>query len=253
MFFSIRIYLYVIALVAGSWFKLKKAQSLFKQAPEDHTEFIFQTPKTVSRKVIHKIGTPVHVHGAERVPEGPVLYVANHQGIFDIVTFLGFLGRPVGFIAKKEIQKLPIISKWMELIHCVFMDRTDRRQSVKAIQQGIQHLKNGHSMVIFPEGTRSKTNELNEFKPGSLRLALKADVPIVPVAIDGTYEMLEAKNGHIQPSTVHIHLHDAIMPEAYHQLKTNQLAEMIQANIEQTLKQYEGKTEETDAEVQVNH
>ena len=74
----------------------------------------------------------------------------------DIPVLLGYLNKPIGFVSKAEIKKFPVVPTWMELMNCVFMDRSDRRQSLKAIKDGIELLKNGHSIVIFPEGTRSK-------------------------------------------------------------------------------------------------
>ncbi|MUV38667.1 1-acylglycerol-3-phosphate O-acyltransferase [Lentibacillus sp. JNUCC-1] len=177
MLLSIRVYLYAGWLVLTSWFKLPKARQLY-QKNGLYAEEIFETPKAISRKVLAKTGTRVEVSGVSGIPEGPVLFVANHQGLFDILAFLGFLDRPVGFIAKQEIKRLPVIPQWMDLIHCVFINRKDTRQSVKAIQQGTANLKEGHSMVVFPEGTRSRSHRLNDFKPGSLRLAVKAGCPL---------------------------------------------------------------------------
>jgi 1-acyl-sn-glycerol-3-phosphate acyltransferase len=236
MIFSLKIYSYAVILVIGSLFKLQKAKKLYKQqTTEAIRKEIFATPERVSQKVIKATGTDVQVSGRENIPEGPVLYVANHQGLFDILAFLGHLGKPVGFIAKKEINKLYIIRTWMGLINCVFIDRADRRQSMKAINQGIESLKNGHSLVIFPEGTRSRGNQLNEFKPGSLRLATKANVPIVPVTIDGTYQMLEKGNGRIQGSTISMTIHNPILPETYETMKSAELANELQAIVQKAL------------------
>lgn len=236
MLFSIRIYTYAIILVIGSLFNLQKVKKLYrKTSTEEIREEIFHTPKTVSQKVIKATGTNVVLTGSEKIPDGPVLYVANHQGLFDILAFLGHLDKPVGFIAKKEINKLPIIRTWMGLLNCVFIDREDRRQSMKAINQGIENLKNGHSLVIFPEGTRSRGNKLNEFKPGSLRLATKANVPIVPVTINGTYKMLEEGNGLVQSSSITMTIHDAIFPEEYASLKNADLAKQLQNIVESAL------------------
>ncbi|MEN2465237.1 lysophospholipid acyltransferase family protein [Ornithinibacillus sp. JPR2-1] len=236
MLFSIRIYTYAIILVIGSLFNLQKAKKLYrKTSTEEIREEIFHTPKTVSQKVIKATGTNVLLTGSEKIPDGPVLYVANHQGLFDILAFLGYLDKPVGFIAKKEINKLPIIRTWMGLLNCVFIDREDRRQSMKAINQGIENLKNGHSLVIFPEGTRSRGNKLNEFKPGSLRLATKAKVPIVPVTINGTYKMLEEGNGLVQSSSITMTIHDSIFPEEYASLKNADLAKQLQNIVESAL------------------
>jgi len=236
LFRTIGIYIYAGLAVLGTVFKLRKAKKLFQQSDSQETnEKIFETPRSVSKHVITRTGTEVNVVGQEKLPGGAVLFVANHQGLFDILAFLGYLGKPVGFIAKKEINKLPIIPTWMELVHCVFMDRSDRRQSVRAINQGIENLKNGYSMVIFPEGTRSKGNRLNPFKPGSFRLGTKAKVPIVPVAIDGTYRIFEEDHGRIKKSKITIEIKDAIYPEQYEQMKSSELATKTQAIIQESL------------------
>ncbi|GIO27887.1 lysophospholipid acyltransferase family protein [Ornithinibacillus bavariensis] len=236
MLFTFWIYTYAILLVIGSLFNLKQAKRFIQQPSTDETRRkIFETPMRVSQKVIQKSGTNVHVTGRENIPDGPVLYVANHQGLFDILAILGHLGRPVGFIAKKEIKKLPIISTWMELLQCVFIDRSDRRQSMNAINQGIENLKNGHSIVIFPEGTRSRGTKLNEFKPGSLRLATKAKVPIVPVTINGTYKMLEEENGRVKGTTIYMTIHKPILPEQFISLKSAELAAKLQGIVQSAL------------------
>ncbi|WP_047980437.1 lysophospholipid acyltransferase family protein [Ornithinibacillus contaminans] len=245
MVFTLWIYTYAILLIISSCFSFYKAKRLVQQpSTSENRHRIFATPQRISQKVIKKTGTTVQVTGQEKIPEGAVLYVANHQGLFDILAFLGHLGKPVGFIAKKEIKKLPIISNWMGLLHCVFIDRADRRQSVKAINQGIENLKNGHSLVIFPEGTRSRGAELNSFKPGSLRLATKANVPIVPVTIDGTYKMLEEDNGRIKGSAIKLMIHDPIFPETYQELKSNELALEIQEIVQLPLKEIYHSSEE---------
>ncbi|WP_156291721.1 lysophospholipid acyltransferase family protein [Oceanobacillus salinisoli] len=227
---TIRTYVYAAILVIGTIFKLQKARNLAKKQ-QITDEQLFMVPKSVSRKIIDYTGTNVKVTGQEKLPDGAVLFVANHQGLFDILTFLGYLGKPVGFIAKKELEKLPIVSSWMKLVHCLFIDRGDRRQSARTINQGIRHLKEGHSMVIFPEGTRGEGREMNEFKAGSFRLGTKANVPIVPVAIDGTYPIMEANHGHIKSSEITLTILNPIYPEEYHELKSKELASKVQGMI----------------------
>ncbi|GGA89053.1 lysophospholipid acyltransferase family protein [Ornithinibacillus halotolerans] len=252
MLFSIRIYAYAVILVIGSLFTLQRAKRLYeKPSTEETRESIFATPQNVSMKVIKATGTEVHVTGREKIPDGAVLYVANHQGLFDILAFLGHLGKPVGFIAKQEIKKLPIIRTWMGLLNCVFIDRSDRRQSMKAINQGIENLKQGSSLVIFPEGTRGKGTELSEFKPGSLRLATKANVPIVPVTLNGTYQMLEAGNGRVKGSTITMTIHDPIFPSKYQELKSAELAKELQEIVQSALPHI-ATTNEIDKELVTN-
>lgn len=242
MILTILFYTYSAIIVTGTLFNLQKAKKLKAMNADNNKmdEVIFETPKLVSQKVLKKIGTTVDVNGQENLPEGAALYIANHKGAFDIPVLLGYLGKPIGFIAKKETKKLPIINKWMELISCVFIDRSDRRQSVKAIQQGTQHLIDGHSMVVFPEGTRSKTGELNTFKSGSLRLATRAKVPIVPLAIEGTNEILEANGGKVKRANVSLTIEKPIYPEEYESKKSGELAAQLQQIIQDRIDKNNG-------------
>ncbi|MDR4369479.1 1-acyl-sn-glycerol-3-phosphate acyltransferase, partial [Bacillus cereus] len=88
---------------------------------------------------------------------------------------------PFGFVANAVIKKFSVVPTWMDLMNCVFMDLSDRRQSLKAIKDGIELLKTGNSIVLFPAGTRSKGGEVGEFKAGSFHLAVKSGVAILPV------------------------------------------------------------------------
>lgn len=241
MFFTIRIYIYATFLVIGSLFKYPKAKKLFNQGTNKHASDIFETPKIISRKVINRTGSKVEVKGRENLPEGAVLFVSNHQGLFDILVLLGYLDKPTGFIAKKEIERIPIINKWMTLIYCIFMDRKDRRQSVQTIHQGIQFLKDGHSLVVFPEGTRSRGKKLNTFKSGSLNLATRSKVPIVPLAIDGTYQMLEENNGKVKASSIKLIIEKPIQPKDYQHMTKNELSSLLKEIIGTSLNEHKEK------------
>lgn len=146
---------------------------------------------TWASHVLNYVKADIKVVGKENIPKETCLYVANHQGYFDIPIMVYSVGKPVGFIAKKEILKFGVLTYWMEQMHCIFMDRSNIRESIKSINEGVQNLKNGHSLIVFPEGTRSKGPNIGEFKKGSLKLALKSGVPVVPVAIDGSYKLRE--------------------------------------------------------------
>ncbi|WP_238883553.1 1-acyl-sn-glycerol-3-phosphate acyltransferase [Clostridium sp. YIM B02551] len=156
-------------------------------------------------------GARVTVHGEENVPKDRgVLFISNHQGNFDIPLFIGYIDKPKGFIAKIELTKIPIVHIWMKYIDCVFMDRSSIRKSGEAIVEGIKLLKKGTSMVIFPEGTRSKGDKLGEFKAGSFKLATKSKVPIVPVTIKGSYKLMEQNGSKITPADVELFIHPMI-------------------------------------------
>ncbi len=183
----------------------KRAESLEKNGKiQIKREFTQKIGQRWSTRILNKSGSSIHVNGIENIPaEGPVLIVSNHQSYFDIPLLVGTIPLPMGFVAKKELGKIPVISRWMKLIECSFIDRKDLRQSLKAMQQAQKTLKSGQSMVIFPEGTRSKRKEISAFKPGSLKLAQKAQVPILPVAIQGSCDIFETNN-RIRPAKVEV-------------------------------------------------
>jgi 1-acyl-sn-glycerol-3-phosphate acyltransferase len=133
------------------------------------------------------------VIGEENVPKDTaVLYVGNHRSIFDIVLTYPRVPRPTGFIAKKEILKVPLLNIWMIYLDCLFLDRSDLRKGLEMILEAIEKVKNGISIFIYPEGTRNKTDQpLGEFHKGSFKIAQKTGCPIVPVVLTHTDNVLE--------------------------------------------------------------
>jgi len=132
------------------------------------------------------------VLGLENVPKDTaVLYVSNHRSLADIPMAYITVPNLMGFVAKIEIKKAPFLSWWMELVNCLFLDREDPRAGMKMILTGIEYIKDGYSIFIAPEGTRSHTDELLPFKEGSLKMADKTNCPIIPVAISGTDDVFE--------------------------------------------------------------
>ncbi len=178
-------------------------------------------------------GFHCEVFGKEHLPEGPVLYTPNHQGMWDVAAMLCYFGGMKGFVAKAGIHKVPIVNLWLNNLRCVYIDRDSAKKSLLAIQKAQENLESGYSMVVFPEGTRSKGPQLGEFKTGALRCALKSGVPIVPVAIDGTYHAYEEK-GHIAPAQVKISILPPI-PTAGLKLKSAEVSKQIREQIDQEL------------------
>ncbi|MDR3171284.1 MAG: 1-acyl-sn-glycerol-3-phosphate acyltransferase [Treponema sp.] len=153
---------------------------------------IYRLAQVWSWLLIACIGCHLTVLGREHIPQkGGLCFVSNHGSIVDILFLLALVGRPVGFIAKKELVLIPVLNLWIFLLGGLFIDRKDRRQALGTINTGINRLKAGNGMIIFPEGTRSKGQGLLPFHPGSLKLATKSGVPIVPVAIIGSYDVFE--------------------------------------------------------------
>jgi 1-acyl-sn-glycerol-3-phosphate acyltransferase len=180
---------------------------------EERDKTINKVTKIWASSLLKVAGVKVIVHGLENLPKDKgVLFIGNHQGNFDIPIYISKIPTFKGFISKIEVEKIPGISIWMRHMKCVFMDRSSLRKSSEAIIQGIRILKEGHSLVIFPEGTRSKGNKMGEFKAGSFKLATKSKVPIVPITINGSYNVMESskKSWIIKPATVDLYIHKPI-------------------------------------------
>lgn len=192
--------------------QLRKSKKILKQEGQKaHDAFVYPIVSKWAAARIKDSGAKITVHHLERIPSDTnVLFVSNHQSDFDIAIFLGLIQKPTGFVAKVEMEKVPLLRDWMRAIHCVFMDRHNMKQSMQTIIAAINNLKAGYSMVIFPEGTRSKCSKLGEFKAGSFKLATKSKVPLVPVSINGSYQIMEGNHYKIKAASVDVYIHEPI-------------------------------------------
>lgn len=137
-------------------------------------------------------GAKVNYIGLENIPKDTaVLYVGNHSSYFDIVLSYPVLPGVAGFIAKKELLKVPVLAQIMIQVRCLFLDRDNIKEGLKLILKAVEDIKSGVSLFIFPEGTRSKDGNIAEFKEGSLKIATKAGCPIIPVAFSNTSAIFE--------------------------------------------------------------
>lgn len=193
-------------------------------------------PRQWAKTLLKIVGGRVIVNGTENLPKGAVVFVSNHQGSFDIPVLMAYLPKPFGFISKIEVLKIPIVGSWMRIMNCVFMDRSNRAKSTKAIVEGVEVLKQGHSLVIFPEGTRSKGGPVLPFKAGSVRLAIDASVPIVPVAIDGTANIMEKNNNIMKPAEVRLTILPPISVDEIKTMDSKTLAAHVQSLISPYMK-----------------
>lgn len=138
-------------------------------------------------------GVKITVIGEENVPKDkPVLYIGNHRSYFDIIMTYVRVPRPTGYIAKKEMLRYPLLRDWMKYLHCLFLDRKDIKQGMKTILEGIEKVKSGISICIFPEGTRNRVNDtFLPFHEGSFKIAEKSGCPIVPMSINNAAAIFE--------------------------------------------------------------
>jgi len=163
-----------------------------------------------SRHLFWVFGFKVEVSGIENLPkENNICFISNHQGYSDIPLIIGFIPKKVGFIAKKELARIPMMNIWLKALGCILIDRKNIRQSLKVIEKGRLQIQKGHPMVIFPEGTRSRNHAMIKFKPGAFKLLTGSNALAVPLTINGSYRIVE-KTGIITATTVKLIIHPAI-------------------------------------------
>ncbi len=197
--------------------------------------YVIRTTSRWGRTVLKVAGARMHVSGLENIPDSDRLcFISNHQSMFDIPVVLGFLPPNIGFIAKQELRKIPIVHRWMKELGCILIDRKNPRQARRTIIEGIKQIKNGKPLCIFPEGTRSRSNQMAEFKKGSLKLAIKSEAMIIPLTISGSYKLYE-ETGHIKKADVYLTVHPPIDVRQCDKETLENLAGIVQKQIQSAL------------------
>lgn len=197
----------LLGFLLFSYPMLKWEEKVAETDPKRQQEHSLKVVQFMLRLLMSMTGSEVTVKGKERIPEGAVLYVGNHTSYFDILAAYSTVPGLTGFIAKKEMERYPLLADWMRHVNCVFLDRKDIKEGLKAILTSIDNIRGGVSMWIFPEGTRNENEnplELMAFHEGSMKIAEKSGCPVVPVAITGTADIFEKHIPFIRPSRVTI-------------------------------------------------
>lgn len=189
------------------------------------------------RVILFLCGTKLTVIGEENVPKDePVLYIANHRSYFDIIITYSRCPRLTGYVAKDSMVKIPLLSTWMKRLHCLFINRDDVKEALKTILAGIDNIKNGISMCIFPEGTRNDSDEkMLPFKEGSFKMAEKTGCPIIPMALTNSAEILENHFPKVKPAHVILEYGAPIYPKELDKETKKKLGLHCQKVIEEML------------------
>lgn len=189
-------------------------------------------------------GVKLTVKGEEHIPKDTaVLYIGNHRSYFDIVLTYARCPGLTGYIAKKEMLKIPLLSRWMKFLHCLFLDRADLREGLKTILAAIDKVNNGISIMIFPEGTRNSGPselEMLPFHEGSFKIATKTGCPIIPVTIHNSSALFEDHLPRIKPMQVTIEYGQPIYPKELSRDQQKFLGNYVQGIILETLKKMPG-------------
>lgn len=196
--------------------------------------------QTVFRFILKVTGADITIIGHENVPKDQaVLYIGNHRSFFDILLTYVHCPDLTGYVAKKEMAPIPLLSIWMRYLHCLFLDRKDIKEGMKTILTAIEKVKNGISICIFPEGTRNKGDdelELLPFHEGSFKIATKSGCPIIPMAISNSAEIFENHFPKIKPCKVVVEYGKPIYPEQLSKEDKKRLGAYTQGIILEMLK-----------------
>ena len=194
-------------------------------------------------KVILKIaGVKTTVIGEENIPDEPVLFIGNHRSYFDILLTYTRCERLTGYVAKKSMEKVPLLSTWMRFLHCLFMDRENLKEALKTILEGVELIKSGISVCIFPEGTRSRNDsdlDMLPFHEGSFKLATKTDCPIIPISINNSSAIWEKQFPKIRRCHVIVEYGKPIIPSELSRDDKKHIGTYVQNVILETLKKNE--------------
>ena len=182
--------------------------------------------KTWARLLVKAAGIDVHVENAELLkPDQRYVLVANHYSYFDIPVIFAAIPQPIRFLAKVSLFKIPIFGQAIGRAGFIPIDRKNRRTAVKSFDLAADRIRKGNTIVIFPEEGRARTRELKPFQRGAFLLALKSQLPIVPIAVDGTFDVFRVGAKRVTPGRVTVRVTEPI-PTAGMTLKAkNRLAE----------------------------
>ncbi len=192
--------------------------------------------QAVFRLCLKTAGVQTTLIGKENlIKDGPALYVLNHRSIFDVLLVYVQMPDLAGFVAKNELKKAPLLNIWMKFVHCLFLDRVNPREGLKTILKAIEQVKNGISVCICPEGTRSHSDVMLPFKDGSFKIALKTGCPIVPIGLNNTAAIFENQFPRIKKTHVVMEIGSPIYTDRLSKEEKASIADTTQKLIQQMI------------------
>jgi 1-acyl-sn-glycerol-3-phosphate acyltransferase len=213
-FIATVIFIFLFLVLSIPFILVEKIVGRFNKNKKDHHYLV--GVQWAFNRAIAICGIKTTVIGVENIPtDEPVLYIGNHRSIFDIVVTYPLVPNLTGYVSKKEVAKVPLLATWMRNLNCLFLDRTCPREGLKIVLAAIEHIKNGISICIFPEGGRNKGEELSilPFKEGALKIATKTNCAIIPMSINNTEAIFEKQFPKIKKTHIVVEFGEPIYPD----------------------------------------
>lgn len=184
--------------------------------PWRNAEFVHKVQQFWSRSFFWLMFLPVSVDGAEHIQKGQsYVFVANHQSMFDVWLVYGWLPVIFKWLMKAELRKVPFVGIGCKAAGHIFVDRRNAKASMESLKEVEKQLSNGVCTVIFPEGTRSLNGEVGRFKRGAFQIAIDLGLPVIPLSLDGCFEVLPKGKPFVHHHPVHMHIGEPIDLKQY--------------------------------------
>ena len=177
----------------------------------------------------------VKASGLNNILDEPAIYAANHASQLDIPIMCTRVNRPMFFIAKIELKKIPILSQYIKVVGMILVDRKNRERAMASMRTAIQDIQGGKSIAAFPEGTRTKTGELLPFKKGIFTIAKEGRIPIVPIAIIGSAKALASGSFFLRPANVELRVLPTLNSEEFFNMSIEEMANHTRSLIQQEI------------------
>ena len=203
-----------------------------------NSDFLYRMGRLGCRMGIKLAGINLNIKGLDHVnPSRTYLFLANHQGNCDPAALLLAIPHNVRFIVKKELNRLPILNVAMRQGGFVFIDRKDRSSALQGMNQAVAQMQRGDSFLVFPEGTRTRSGSMGPFKKGPFFMALQAGVPLLPITISGSFQVMPPTKLRLNPGTITLTFHPEIETRGLSPSSRETLMEEVRQTISSELKE----------------
>ena len=232
------LWVFVVIIAATVWYgSIAIVDSLFRS----RVEYYIELTRGWARAILRASATPVVAHGLENVRrDSPMVVVSNHVSWYDIFAIAGVIPVPFHFVAKKELESIPLFGRAWKTAGHISIDRSDRQKAIESLRRAGQQIRARNSaVVIFPEGTRSRTGRLQPFKKGAFTLAVEAGVPIVPTVVVGSFDIMRPDDWRVHPRTIHVHFGEPVSPREVPGESTDRLMERVRGRMVEMLERLE--------------
>jgi 1-acyl-sn-glycerol-3-phosphate acyltransferase len=206
---------------------------------------LFISTKKANKFIGHYVFSPAvltvcfirwRVIGKENIPNFPVIYISNHTSLLDIPILFAAVNQPLFYVAKMELKRVPFLGQYMQAMGMIFINRSNREQAMTSMRTAIKDIAGGKSIVVFPEGTRSKSGDLQAFKRGAFVIACEGQIPIIPVVIHGGSKALKSGSFSLRPTKVEIEICPMVEAKSFEKLNPDDLAKEMHGLFQEKLK-----------------